>query len=55
MNIKQAKDQIKNAMTAYFTKDSTGAYQLPAHQQRPVFLMGPPWHRQDGHHGAGGR
>lgn len=42
MNIKQAKEQIKNAMTAYFTKDETGAYELPAHQQRPVFLMGPP-------------
>ena len=42
MNIKQAKEQIKNAMTAYFTKDETGDYMMPAHQQRPVFLMGPP-------------
>ena len=24
MNIKQAKEQIKNAMTAYFTKDEFG-------------------------------
>lgn len=42
MNIKQAKEQIKNAMTAYFTRDDTGEYALPVHQQRPVFLMGPP-------------
>ena len=42
MNIKQAKEQIKNAMTAYFTKDAGGEYILPAHQQRPVFLMGAP-------------
>ncbi len=42
MNIKQAKEQIKNAMTSYFTKDETGDYVLSAHQQRPVFLMGPP-------------
>ena len=42
MNIKQAKEQIKNAMTAHFTKDATGEYKMPAHQQRPIFLMGPP-------------
>lgn len=42
MNIKQAKEQIKNAMTAYFTKDDAGEYMMPAHQQRPIFLMGPP-------------
>lgn len=39
MNIKEAKEQIKNAMTAYFTKDSMGSYTLPTHQQRHVFLM----------------
>ena len=42
MNIKEAKDQIKNAMTAYFTKDELGNYVLPIERQRPVFLMGPP-------------
>lgn len=42
MNIRQAKEQIKNAMTAYFAKDSTGEYLMPAYQQRPVFLMGAP-------------
>ncbi len=42
MNIKQAKEQIKNAMTAYFTKDERGNYIVPLHKQRPIFLMGPP-------------
>lgn len=42
MNIKQAKEQIKNAMTAYFTKDDLGEYVIPSQKQRPVFLMGPP-------------
>ena len=42
MNIKQAKQQIKNAMLAYFTKDEFGNYVIPIEKQRPVFLMGPP-------------
>lgn len=42
MNIKQAKEQIRNAMTAYFTKDQFGNYKIPIEKQRPVFLMGPP-------------
>lgn len=42
MNIKQAKEQIKNAMTAYFTKDEYGNFCIPIHAQRPVFMMGPP-------------
>ena len=42
MNIKEAKEQIKNAVTAYFTKDETGGYAIPVEKQRPVFLMGPP-------------
>ena len=42
MNIKAAKEQIKNAMTAYFTKDETGGYVIPTEKQRPVFLMGHP-------------
>ncbi len=42
MNIKEAKEQIKNAMTAYFTKDEFGGYAIPIEKQRPVFLMGPP-------------
>lgn len=42
MNIKDAKEQIKNAMIAYFTKDEFGDYQIAVENQRPVFLMGPP-------------
>ena len=42
MNIKEAKEQIKNAMIAYFTKDVDGEYIVPIEKQRPVFLMGPP-------------
>ena len=42
MNIKEAKEQIKNAITAYFTKDEDGDYIVPIEKQRPVFLMGPP-------------
>ena len=42
MNNKEAKEQIKNAMTAYFTKDGFGGYAIPIEKQRPVFLMGPP-------------
>ena len=42
MNIKQAKEQIKIAMRAYFTKDQFGNYRIPIEKQRPIFLMGPP-------------
>ena len=42
MNIKQAKEQIQNAMKAYFTKDTFGNYMIPIEWQRPIFLMGPP-------------
>ena len=42
MNIKEAKEQIKNAMTAYFTKNQFDGYVIPVEEQRPVFLMGPP-------------
>ena len=42
MNIKEAKEEIKNAVTAYFTKDEFGEYEIPLPRQRPVFLMGPP-------------
>lgn len=42
MNIKKAKEEIKNAMRAYFTKDEFGNYVIPIERQRPIFLMGPP-------------
>ena len=42
MNIRDAKEQIKNAIIAYFTKDEYGEYRIAIEDQRPVFLMGPP-------------
>lgn len=42
MNIKRAKDEIKNTIEAYLLKDAYGGYEIPSIRQRPVFLMGPP-------------
>jgi len=42
MNIKDAKEQIKNAIRVYFSKDDFGNFIIPPERQRPVFLMGPP-------------
>ena len=42
MNIKRAKEEIKNTIRAYLTKDSHGEYEIPSMRQRPVLLMGPP-------------
>lgn len=42
MNIKRAKEEIKNTIQAYLTKDSHGEYEIPSMRQRPVLLMGPP-------------
>lgn len=42
MNIKEAKQDIKNAVAAYLTKDKFGNYVIPIERQRPVFLLGAP-------------
>ena len=42
MNIQKAKNQIKNAITAYLSKNEYGEYEIPTQRQRPVLLMGPP-------------
>ncbi len=42
MNIKQAKEQIRNTVRAYLSRDELGNYRIPAVRQRPVLLMGPP-------------
>ena len=42
MNIRDAKRQIKNAVTAYLQKDEHGVYKFPVHRQRPIFLIGAP-------------
>lgn len=42
MDIKRAKQEIKDAVEAYLLKDTFGAYRIPAIRQRPILLMGPP-------------
>ena len=42
MNIKQAKDYIKNSVTLYLKKDEYGEYRIPVVRQRPIFLLGAP-------------
>lgn len=42
MNIKRAKEEIKNCIEAYLLKDERGEYLLPAVRQRPLLLIGPP-------------
>lgn len=42
MNIKRAKEEIKNAVEAYLWKDEFGNYEIPAVRQRPILLIGPP-------------
>ena len=42
MDIKRAKQEIKDAVEAYLLKDAFGEYQIPAIRQRPILLMGPP-------------
>ena len=42
MNIKRAKQEIKDAIEAYLLKDDYGEYQIPVIHQRPILLMGPP-------------
>ncbi|MCM1165430.1 MAG: AAA family ATPase [Lachnospiraceae bacterium] len=42
MTIKQAKDDIKNAVSAYLTRDRFGNFVIPTEKQRPIFLMGAP-------------
>lgn len=42
MNIKQAKEQLKQTVQAYLARDSYGNPQIPVVSQRPILLMGPP-------------
>ena len=42
MNIKRAKQEIKDTIEAYLAKDAFGGYRIPSIRQRPVLLMGPP-------------
>lgn len=42
MDIKRAKKEIKDSIEAYLHKDVFGEYMIPAINQRPILLMGPP-------------
>lgn len=42
MNIKRAKEEIKNTIRAYLSRDAYGEYEIPVMRQRPVLLIGPP-------------
>ena len=42
MNIKQAKEHIKNSVQLYLRKDEYGEYRIPVVRQRPIFLLGSP-------------
>ena len=42
MHIQEAKNQIRNAVIAYGTKDEHGRWRIPIEKQRPIFLVGAP-------------
>lgn len=42
MNIKRAKQEIKDTIEAYLLKDEDGNYEIPVIRQRPIFLIGAP-------------
>lgn len=42
MDIKRAKQEIKDAAEAYFLKNEFGEYVIPSVRQRPIFLIGAP-------------
>ncbi|SUY94589.1 ATPase [Lacrimispora sphenoides] len=55
MNIKRAKEEIKNTIEAYLLKDEYGAYEIPAVHQRPVFSHGTSGSGKNPDHGAGSK
>lgn len=40
MNIQEAKNELKNCITAYLSKDEYNNYIIPIEQQRPIYLYG---------------
>lgn len=42
MNIKEAKNYIKDTVKLYLKKDEDGEYKVPVVRQRPIFLLGAP-------------
>ena len=52
MNIKRAKQEIKDAVQAYLMKDEYGEYQIPAIHQRPNPFDGTSGNWKNTDHGA---
>ena len=52
MNIKRAKQEIKDTIEAYFLKNEWGEYEIPAIRQRPILLFRLSGNRKDTDHGA---
>ena len=42
MNIKRAKQEIKDSIQAYLLKNEYGEYEIPVIRQQPILLIGPP-------------
>ena len=42
MDIKQAKQELRQSIRAYTAKTADGLWRMPLEKQRPVLLMGPP-------------
>ncbi len=42
MNIREAKEQVKYAISAYLCKNEDNEYAIPLKEQRPLFIMGAP-------------
>lgn len=42
MNIREAKNYIKDTVSAYLKKDEFGDYRIPVEKQRPIFMLGSP-------------
>ena len=52
MNIKQAKNEVKNTVKAYLSKDAHGEYVIPQIRQRPMLLNRTARRRKDTDYGA---
>ena len=42
MDIKQAKEALRRTYLVYTERDEFGSLRIPAEQQRPLLLIGPP-------------
>ena len=52
MNIKQAKEEIKNTIQAYLQKDSYGNYKITYCTSKTCFAYRRSGHRQNSHYGT---